>query len=116
MNKIKKIAVLGPFNTPDVELKKRRTKTIALYCGKLFRNGIIPISPLLSGLAFAEYSELPTDTETWLNFSRSYIKGCDEVHVLKLEGYLTSTGVQAEIEEAIKLGIKVVYIDISLEV
>ena len=110
----KKIIVVAPFNTPNEELKKRRVKTIATYCGELFKKGHIPVSALLSGLAFAEHSELPTDTLTWVNFSKLYVKGCDEMHVLKLENYLNSTGVLLEIAEAIELGIKIVYIDYEL--
>jgi hypothetical protein len=110
----KKIIVVAPFNTPNEELKKRRVKTIATYCGELFKKGHIPVSALLSGLAFAEHSELPTDTLTWANFSKLYVKGCDEMHVLKLDGYLESSGVLLEIEEATKLGIKLVPIEYEL--
>lgn len=109
-----KVIVVGPFNTTDVELKKNRVHTIATYCAKIFHEGMIPVSALLSGLAFAEHAELPTDTMTWANFSKQYVKGCDEMHVLKLDGYDTSRGVLLEIEEANRLGIKVVYIEYNL--
>ena len=115
MDNVKKIIVVCPYNTPDVELKKRRVKTLGIYCAKLFREGNIPVSALLSGLAFAEHGELPTDTMTWANFSKLYIRGCDEMHVLQLEGYLNSTGVQLEIAEAMEKGIKIVYIPCTLK-
>jgi hypothetical protein len=113
--KIKKVIVVAPYNTPDVEIKKRRVHTIALYCAELFRKGIVPVSALLSGLAFAEHADLPTDTKTWINFSKSYVSGCDEVHVIQLPGYLDSTGVQIEIAEAMALGIKIIYVPYELK-
>ena len=111
----KKIIVVAPYNTPDIELKKLRVHTIAVYCAELFHKGIIPVSALLSGLAFTEHAKLPTDTETWANFSKLYVNGCDEMHVLQLEGYDTSRGVLLEIEEANRLGIKVVYVPYELK-
>jgi hypothetical protein len=115
MEKVKKIIVVGPYNNHDVELKMARVRTIGKYCGELFNQGHIPVSALLSGLAFAEHAKLPTDTMTWSNFSKKYIKGCDEMHVLQLEGYLNSTGVQLEIAEAMELGIKILYIKYDLK-
>jgi len=111
----KKVIVVGPFNTTDEELKKRRVHTIATYCAELFHKGIIPVSALLSGLAFAEHAELPTDTMTWANFSKLYVNGCDEMHVLQLEGYDTSRGVLLEIAEAERLGITIKYISYELK-
>ena len=113
-NKVLKVIVVGPYNTTDVELKKSRVHTIASYCAKIFHEGMIPVSALLSGLAFAEHAELPTDTMTWANFSKQYVSGCDEMHVLQIEGYDTSRGVLLEIEEANRLGIKVIYVPYDL--
>lgn len=113
-NKVKKVIVVGPYNTSDVELKKCRVHTIASYCAEIFHKGMIPVSALLSGLSFAEHAALPTDTITWANFSKQYVKGCDEMHVLKIEGYDSSRGVLLEIEEAIRLGIKVIYVPYDL--
>ena len=110
-----KVVVVAPFNTPDVELKKKRVHTIAVYCGELFKQGIVPVSALLLGLAIAEHNDLPTDTATWINFNKGQVRSCDEMHVLMLEGYLDSIGVQTEIAEAMELGIKIKYIPYELK-
>lgn len=115
IEKIKKIIVVAPFNTPDVELKNLRVHTIAVYCSGLLKQGIIPVSALLSGLAFSEHCQLPTDTKTWINFNKVYVRGCDEMHILQLEGYLDSIEVQLEIAEAMELGIKIVYVPYELK-
>lgn len=115
MERSKKVVVVAPFNTPDVELKKKRVHTIAVYCGELFKQGIVPVSALLLGLAIAEHNDLPTDSATWIKFSKGHVRSCDEMHVLMLEGYLDSIGVQTEIAEAMELGIKIKYIPYELK-
>jgi len=108
----RKIFVAGPFNHPDKEVMDYRTKTIAEYCVKIFNEGNFPVSALLSGLSFANYGNLPTDTETWRNFSIKYVEGCDELHILKLEGWEESSGLKTEIATAERLGILIKYFDI----
>ena len=55
------------------------------------------------GLTFAEVGELPTDTNTWTQFCKNNLKGCDELHLLMLEGWDASEGVASEISESDKL-------------
>lgn len=114
---MKKIFVAGPFNHPDQKVMDYRTKTIAEYCVKIFNEGNFPVSALLSGLSFAKYSCLPvpTDTETWRAFSKAYVKGCDEVHVLKVDGWETSSGLETEVQTAKAENIPVLYFDIYEE-
>ena len=106
----KKIFVAGPFNADSEDIKNKRVQSIAEYCVKLFNNGDSPISALLMGLSFAKYGNLTTDTDTWKVFSETMLKGCDEVHVLKIEGWQKSSGVKIEIEKAIRLNIPIKYI------
>lgn len=93
-------------------VKEHRVKTITEYCSSQFIKGNSPISPLLLGLSYAKQSNLPTDTKTWSVFSETLLKGCDELHVLMINGWEESIGVQVEIKEAIKLKIKIKYIKI----
>lgn len=108
----KKIFVAGPFNHPNTDIKEHRIETIKQYCVDKFREGNSPISALLMGLVYAEHSQLPTDTDTWRTFSETLLKGCDELHVLMLDGWKESSGVQSEIKAAEKLNIIIKYIKI----
>lgn len=108
----KKIFVAGPYNTPDTTVKDYRMNTIKDYCVKQFLEGNSPISALLMGLVYAEHSALPTDTDTWRTFSETLLKGCDELHVLMLDGWDKSSGVKSEIDSANKLNILIKYIQI----
>lgn len=106
----KKFFVAGPFNGTEEE-KEFRTKRIAEYCVKLFNDGFSPISALLMGLSFAKYGSLPIDTETWKKFSENMLNGCSELHVLTLPGWDKSSGVKIEINRALQMGLKIVYIN-----
>ena len=108
----KKIFVAGPFNDKSEDIKNFRIKSISEYCVKLFNKGDSPISALLMGLSFAKFGNLSTDTETWTTFSETLLKGCDEMHVLCVDGWDKSTGVLAEIELANSLNIKVTYVEV----
>jgi len=109
-----KIFVAGPFSTKDKDLELKRVRTISKYCADLFSQGITPVSALLTGLKIAEYNNLPTDTKTWTKFSEDMVEGCDELHVLMIDGYDVSSGVLIEIEKAKLLNIPVIYIPYKL--
>ncbi len=106
----KKIFVAGPYNHHNAEIKRQRIDLIVGYCVELFQNGDSPISPLMMGMAMVKLANLPTDTETWVVYSETLMTGCDELHVLMLEGWEISVGIQAEVAAAKKLNIPIKYI------
>lgn len=110
-----KIFVAGPFNHPDQNVKDARVRAIAEYCVRMFNEHKNPISALLMGLSFAAHGNLSTDTKTWETFSGTMVRGCDELHVLMMEGWEESSGVKLEIEIAQHLGIPVRYIECFLD-
>lgn len=105
-----KIFVAGPYNHPEESIKQFRLNKITEYCTNLFLNGMSPISPLLVGLNMAKFANLPTDTETWKVYSETLLKGCDELHILMLDDWEKSKGVEYEIEAAKKMNIKIKWI------
>lgn len=109
---MKKIFVAGPYNNSDKSLMEQRLKSITQYCLKLFLDGQAPVSPLLIGLNMAKEGDLPTDTETWKEYSRGLLKGCDEIHILLLDDWFKSSGVQYEIDHAKSLNIEIKFIAI----
>ncbi len=105
-----KIFVAGPYNHSDDKIKEFRFNKITEYCTQLFLNGLSPISPLLIGLNMARFGNLPTDTETWKVYSETLLKGCDELHVLMLNGWDISIGIKYEIQEATLRNIPIKFI------
>ena len=113
-SQMKRILIVSPYNDPSEKVKEMRVKLTGLYCCKLFGKGHAPISTLLIGLSFASFGALPTDTDTWANFSIEMVKGCDEVHVLTLPGWEESKGVKIEIETAERLNIPIKKINFEI--
>jgi hypothetical protein len=118
------IIVSGPYSSPDKELKKARTKCIAEVCVKLMAQGAswydlnpqIAVSPLLSGLAILEKSEmvLPDSYEFWNEFCRSFVRAADSLFIINLDGWETSGGVTDEIKVAKECNISIYLIDSEL--
>jgi len=106
-----KIFVAGPYNHPDPGVMSARLHAITGWCASLFIEGKSPISPLLVGLNLAKHANLPTDTDTWRVFSETLLKGCDELHVLMVDGWQESKGVGYEIAAAERMGIRIEYVE-----
>lgn len=69
------------------------------------------VSPLTNHFSLGQVPELGTDWEFWEGFSETLMARCDKLVVLQMNGTEESTGVQAEIALAKKMGIPVVYWD-----
>ena len=55
--------------------------------------------------------KLPTDWNYWKNYLELILPRCDELWVLKMEGWDKSNGVAGEIELAKKLNIPINYLE-----
>lgn len=71
----------------------------------------IPFSPISHSHPIAIQCSVPGDWAFWEEFDTSFLEWCDEVHVVVIdkERVLNSTGVQAEIGIAEKLGKPIKY-------
>lgn len=83
---------------------------MSLYAGYLCSQGEVAISPITYGHVLASFVEMPTDWSFWKNFCLTMLVQCTEMHVLMLENWSISEGVEGEIEFAIEHKIPVKYI------
>lgn len=97
---MKKIFVSLPYNDADVTVINTRVQAAALHCAKILESGDIPVCPVVSGHSIMVYK--PTTTfKDWLEYSLTFLdENIDVVHILKLDGWDKSAGVQREIELA----------------
>ena len=63
----------------------------------MIRDGNIVFCPIAHSHPMTEF-HLPVDWDYWEEFDRAYLSICDELVVLRLQGWEESKGVQAEIE------------------
>jgi hypothetical protein len=111
MSKI--IYVVSPYTHKDHTVVQHRFKKVTEYAAKLVHDRNMAFSPITYGHILCQHQDMPTDFNFWEDFCLSFLLKADVVHVLKLDGYLDSVGVNAEIEFAIKHNIPVLYIDVE---
>jgi hypothetical protein len=66
-------------------------------------------SPIAHGWPIAESGSLPTSWEYWKESCIVMVSRCQRFIVLTMDGWDTSTGVLAEIEYALSIGLKIEY-------
>ena len=108
------VYVGGPIGKSS-PLNIERMRIASAYAASLLRQGIPVFSPAAMGLGMimAESSEgrtMPRGFGFWRDTDFAILRACSELHVLMLPGWRKSVGVRAEIAEAKRLGIKVVYV------
>jgi len=101
----KRIYLALPYSGNKEESFKQANEMAA----KLMTMGHIVFSPISMSHPIALQCKLPGDWEFWRKIDIAFIEWCEELHVLCLEGWETSTGVTAEIDIAEGLGKPIVY-------
>lgn len=77
----------------------------------LMRQGRCVYSPITHTRAMAVEDGLPGSFDYWATFDKRMIDACDELLVLRLDGWRESIGVTAEIAYAAARGMPVNYMD-----
>ena len=107
-----KIEYLGlPYTDDDQSVKDWRTSVSDRVAADLTKQGRIIFAPISAWHHIAKKHELPTTFEYWLELDEEFIKISSRLLVITLPGWYMSTGVNAEIELAIKYKIPIDFID-----
>lgn len=106
------IFVSAPYSSKEKEVVESRIKAVSIYSGNLLKEGRSNISPLTLGTTILQHCDLPSDFEFWNKLSYDLLELCEEIHVLKLDGWRESIGVMGEIDFATKKNKKIKYINI----
>ncbi len=105
------IFVAAPYGNPDLMVVEVRVFQIMEYCGKLLEKGESCISAVIFGHPIIKLNKnVRVDWKGWKALCSTLIVASTELHVLMLNGWENSIGVQEEIKLAESLGIKIIYI------
>lgn len=104
----------SPYSHPDPEVRQQRFETVCRATAALIRQGKIIYAPIVHGHPLCQFG-LPGDWAFWERYDMEFLKRCDVVAVLTLEGWRESVGVRAEIEAAKRLEKPVTYLDVDLQ-
>lgn len=89
-----------PYSHPDSNVREYRFMKANQMAARLMRAGHIVYSPISHTHPIAMEGDLPLDWAYWQSVDEFYIRLCEKVIVLELNGWKKSKGVQAEIEIA----------------
>ena len=104
------IYVAAPYSNPDESIRNARFEAANKYAARLMSEGHIVFSPLSHSVPISKYLGNENDSAFYCRQDLFWLKHCQEMHVLKLDGWLNSKGVTDEIHEADQLGIEVKFI------
>lgn len=107
------IFISSPFSHKDKTIENKRVEIVNKVVAEYTALRLNVFSPITFGTTLLKYKEMPTDWEFWKNFCESFLEKCDELWVLKMEGWDESAGVSAEIQFAIENNITVRYIEVN---
>lgn len=104
-----------PYSHPDAAVRNYRFRNICRIAAALMREGYVVFSPLSHSVPIAEIGGIDdVDNDFWLAQDLPILRKCDELIVVELDGWESSKGVQAEIEEAKRLNIPIQNIEVII--
>lgn len=98
-----------PYTHPDIDTKRSRGRKAMKAAVDLLNLGVYVFSPIAYNTPMEEH-DLPSNWEFWEDYDKAFVRRCDAVLVLQMDGWDKSVGVKAEIEYAEMLGMPVFYI------
>jgi hypothetical protein len=104
------IYLASPYSHRDPAVRQHRFDAVCRVAAELIRHGAVVYSPIVHGHPLCRY-DLPTDWAFWQEYDLAFLKKCDRIVVLRLDGWQESVGVRAEVEAAARLGKLVNYLD-----
>lgn len=100
-----------PYTAEDEELVRKRYEQGRDAAATLFLRGWVVFAPIAHGHDMAEHNSLPKAWEWWERIDRAFIRHCDGLIVLMLEGWRNSRGVTEEIKYATELQLPIHYLN-----
>ena len=77
----------------------------------MLKDGLAVYSPIVHCHELAKIADLPRDAAFWRKYNFIMLTAAESVGVLMLPGWEQSVGIDEEVEEGKKSGIKLLYIE-----
>lgn len=111
------IYVASPYSDPDPNVMADRYLEVMRYTADLIVQGQWAYSPIVHCHDMALRHDFPKHHNFWMGFDAAMILPCKEVHVLQLDGWAQSKGIEHELKfcALIQKPVKMAYWNKSLE-
>jgi hypothetical protein len=97
----------SPYSHPLTDVVHKRYLATLHATAYLLKRKVWTYSPIVHCHELAFAHDLPLDFDFWMDYNFAMLRKADNVIILGLEGWGTSKGVNAEIQEAQRLGLKI---------
>jgi len=118
--RIKPIVYLGcPYSmgeTSNADDRSLRYEQVTRAANILFRSGLNVYSPITHHHQVQKHRPTKMTTREWLQLDFGYLRHCEMLFVLKLDGWEKSLGLISEIEFAKDNQIPIVYVEPNPEI
>lgn len=109
--KERRIYLASPYSSPDAETRALRYQSACYAASAIMKQGCMVFSPIVHSHPLAPRG-LPGDFDFWQGYCLSFLRHwATHLFVCKMDGWQESVGVRAEIEEAKRLCLPVIYIN-----
>ena len=105
------IYLATPYSHPDKNVEEARFEEACRIAGGLMAQGLVVFCPIAHTHPIAVRCDLPRGWDYWQKFDHEFIRASEKLIVAKMDGWLESRGVQAEIQIAYGLGILVEFME-----
>ncbi len=91
------IYLATPYTSPSAKVREARAKQACLVAAELICRGYNVLAPIGFHHLTAISGGISCSWEVWARFDEEVLSRCDELWVVDMSGWKTSTGVNAEI-------------------
>lgn len=105
------IYLASPYSHPDPAVQVARFVAVSREAARMMADGMFIYSPIAHTHSVATHGDLPPGFDFWEKYDRFLLGLCSEMHVLMLDGWKESKGVQAEIQIAKELKLPIAYLE-----
>lgn len=98
------IYIASPYSHEDKDIMSQRYFEAMRYNNFLFNNSRHAYSPIVHTHNLALVHNLRTDAKFWRSFNFKMLSVCTDLHILQLDGWSASKGVEQELDFAHLMG------------
>lgn len=111
-SKLGMVYLAAPYTSVDKALEAKRAKAITWVAAQLVQRGLLVYSPIDHTRAMANVQGFPANEAFFDQVSKDFLARCDTLVVLLLKGWRESHGVGVEIDEAVRTGTPIYFLEV----
>lgn len=106
------IYISAPYSHKDKNVVEKRMSAVYEHFANLMMKGCVPVTPLMAHAVVTRHP-VPSDAAFWEEYSLTLLSRSDKMHVLMIDGWEDSVGVQYEIAYCLENEIPLEYVSVN---